>query len=87
LLKPSHQHKVITRPSIFWDITQRKLVAGYPHFAEAYQSPSSREEQQNMNAGNMQQRYSTGDDVGSNWFPEKVEEPIRLLAHEHTIKM
>lgn len=27
------------------------------------------------------------DDVGSNWFPEKVEEPIRLLEHEDAIRM
>jgi len=25
--------------------------------------------------------------VGSNWFPEKVEEPIRLLEHEDAIRM
>jgi len=47
------------------------LIAGYPHFAEAYQSSTSRAEQQ-KNAGNMERRYYTGDDVGSNWFPEKL---------------
>jgi hypothetical protein len=25
--------------------------------------------------------------VGSNWFPKKVEEPIRLLEHEVAISM